>query len=102
MLPRLTILAAAAATLVATPALAGPRTQSVGFGDLNLASAEGRAALDARVDRAARNVCQVGIATDLPTFMASKTCYRNSVSDARDAVAKIVSSRVARVEVASR
>ena len=44
MLPRLTILAAAA-TLVATPAFAGARTQTVGFADLNLSSAEGRAAL---------------------------------------------------------
>ncbi|BDI59828.1 UrcA family protein [Qipengyuania nanhaisediminis] len=57
-------LAIAAATLAfsAAPALAGPEqlpTQKVSTAGIDLATPEGQAMLDRRIERAAREVCQV-------------------------------------------
>lgn len=55
------LLAIAATSLAATPALATPQGEensaSVTYHDLDLSSAEGQAELDARIERAARQVC---------------------------------------------
>jgi UrcA family protein len=98
------IFAAALVSLAAAaPALAGAPTQSVGFADLNLASTQGRQALDARLVRAAKSVCGVGATTNLNEFIASKSCFQTSVADARSAADEAIARKSgARVEVAAR
>jgi UrcA family protein len=86
-----------------TPALAAAPSQVVGFADLNLATTEGRQALDARLVRASKSVCQVGATTNLNEFVASKACFQSSVADARMAADQAIARKSgARVEVAAR
>jgi len=55
---RFAILAAAlGAALSATPALAGPASVSISYADLNLATPQGQAKLDRRIDAAAKASC---------------------------------------------
>jgi UrcA family protein len=53
--------AAALAVVATTPAIAGTGEVEVrvSYGDLGIDSAEGRAALEARIERAVRNACEV-------------------------------------------
>lgn len=54
--------AALALAFTASPALAGTSdvsSQSVGYADLNLATPEGQARLERRIDAAAKSVCRV-------------------------------------------
>ncbi len=103
MLTRSIFAAALVSFAAATPALAGAPTQIIGFADLNLASADGRQALDARLVRAAKSVCQVGATTNLNAFIASKSCFQASVADARTAADQAIARKSgARVEVAAR
>ncbi len=98
------IFAAALVSVAAvTPALAGAPSQAVGFADLNLGTTQGRQALDARLVRAAKSVCQVGATTNLNEFIASKSCFQTSVADARTAADEAIAAKSgARVEVAAR
>jgi UrcA family protein len=58
MTTRFAILAAAlGAALSATPALAGPASVSISYADLNLATPQGQAKLDRRIDAAAKSSC---------------------------------------------
>ncbi len=56
------LIATACLTVAVAPAAAAPAATSktVSYGDLNLANAQGRAALDARIKSAARSVCSTG------------------------------------------
>ena len=98
------IFAAALVSLAAAaPALAASPSQMVGYADLNLASTQGRQALDARLVRAAKSVCAVGATTNLNEFIASKSCFQASVADARTAADQAIATKSgARVEVAAR
>ncbi len=98
------IFAAALVSLAAAaPALAGAPSQTVGFADLNLASTQGRQALDTRLVRAAKSVCSVGATTNLNAFLASKSCFEASVADARTQADEAIARKSgARVEVAAR
>lgn len=68
MLKSLTTAAAIGAALIATPAIAGSnqagshpaQSTTVKYSDLNLASPEGQATLQRRIEAAARKVCRVG------------------------------------------
>ncbi len=86
-------LALIAAVAAAGPALAETASRSVKIGDLDLASTEGRAALDQRLDRAARKVCHVGDGRDLAQIAASARCYRAAIANARGAAVVQVAAR---------
>ncbi|MEL6528432.1 MAG: UrcA family protein [Pseudomonadota bacterium] len=88
-------LAAAAFSLVATPAFASQEkapSTSVSFAGLNLATPEGQEALDARIDSAARSLCQIdGIRTGtrLKSSEARK-CYAKARASAKKQVASAI------------
>lgn len=75
-------LALVAAAIVATslpqPASAEAPTRAVRFDDLNLASAQGRAALDRRVQAAIADVCGDPGAQDLQLVTMQKACQRKA------------------------
>jgi UrcA family protein len=83
MLSPLKSLALIAAVAAAGPALADTASRSVKITDLNLASVEGRATLDQRLVRAARQICGQGNSQDLSQIAASAKCYRASIASAR-------------------
>jgi UrcA family protein len=81
---------AVAACAVATPALAAdvlvaPETVTVrvSYADLNLASPQGRARLDARIAGAARGICGGYFATDLEMASLVKNCRAGAIASAR-------------------
>lgn len=87
-MPRTLFTAAAAlAAAAATPALAGSIT--VNYSDLNLASTEGQAALAARIDRAARKVCELDTATVGTRIVSAEKqrCYVEAKAAATQRVA---------------
>lgn len=55
--PALTLIAALGLALPTVPAAAQSQTVEVPYADLNLSTPEGQAALDRRIDKAARQVC---------------------------------------------
>lgn len=65
-------------------------TAEVRFGDLNIGRAEGRAALDARVRGAARQICRPGITGELRERMERNACYNVALSGARREVDQIL------------
>jgi UrcA family protein len=75
----------AAAAFAAVPAFAQDAKTSilVPFGDLNLASAEGSAALDARVKAASRKICGVAQAPGLTEMLALQSCRASVLESAR-------------------
>jgi UrcA family protein len=87
-----TILTIAAALLAsATPALSQPATHSVAvhYGDLNLASADGRAALDGRLRQAIRTACGDPSPADLRGLNRAANCradLNRSLTERRAAV----------------
>lgn len=95
-----TILAAMA---VATAAVSPAETPSitVSYADLNLASPAGRAALETRVARAARRVCD-GATTDLRSLMATRKCITLAQNTARPQIDLAVAHKQDRVRVAAR
>ncbi len=90
--------AAAAIGLVASPAFAGVEkapTTSVSYADLNLESVEGQKALDARIDSAARKICQVDrVRTGTRLISAeSRSCYDKARASAKKQVATAVADQ---------
>jgi UrcA family protein len=103
MFARSALAALALTVAAASPALAAPESRTVGFGDLNLATSQGRTALDQRLNRAAKAVCGVGDKRDLTGIMAANTCHQAAMTEARIAAdAAIARKSGARVEVAAR
>jgi UrcA family protein len=72
----LTLCAALAASLVSAPALASERTERVAYADLNLATADGQAELQHRLDAAARKVCRFDASGQVATAEKETACYR--------------------------
>ena len=66
--------AAAAPAAAATPA----NSRTVSYADLNLGTAQGRAALDARIRAAARQVCEAQSA-DVGARAAAERCFKTAV-----------------------
>jgi UrcA family protein len=66
------------------PAAAEPVAYSkmVSYGDLDLASAKGRKTLEARINRAAHNVCFNG-AKDIASLLANDRCVEAAKADAK-------------------
>lgn len=86
MLSKSLCAAAVAATLFAVPAIAGDTEQrsiTVRYGDLNLASEAGAAALAERVNRAAVSVCGPEETRRLEEVLAFKECRFRAIAKAR-------------------
>jgi len=89
--------AAILAGLVAMPAMAAqqqrtasPPTAAVGYSDLNLNSAEGRAALAGRVRRAALRICGSGNLEPVGMQMARRACNRAALRSAEAQVSQAI------------
>jgi UrcA family protein len=70
-------------TVLAPTAPSDVLVQYVRYGDLNLASAAGRARLESRVLSAIDNVCPAGFALDLNAAAQSNGCKVAALTDAR-------------------
>ena len=83
-------IAALATTAVATPALAGQ--MQVKYSDLNLATPEGQERLERRIDRAAREICEVDtVRTGTRVRSASaRSCYIAAKKSAQQQFAQLV------------
>jgi UrcA family protein len=78
------VLAAGLTTLTATaPAFASESSVTVAHGDLNLNSAAGRAVLDARIERAARQICGTAFINELDIAAGVAACRRDVIAAAR-------------------
>lgn len=83
-----TIAAATLASLtVAAPAFA--KDVTVRYGDLDLASPEGQHTLSRRIDRAARNACELDQEGRIPSTAALK-CFKQARTSAHTEVAMLV------------
>lgn len=78
------ILAAVLAAAVIAPAAHAQTvpTVTVAYGDLNVDSQAGQAALKARLVRAARTVCGGSTSADLSERMARIACYKTALAGA--------------------
>jgi UrcA family protein len=77
----------------------GPPTVKVGYGDLDLTSAQGAQTLHARITAAARRVCASDSVDmrDLPAFTAARSCETQAIANAeREVQATTVASLTAR------
>jgi len=95
--------ATTAAFLIATPAIAqsnatgkdAAQSMKIKYADLNLASAEGQARLERRIDAAAKKVCQLGkhrTGTRIPST-ERKECYAKARQSARSQMASLMNSK---------
>ena len=83
-------LAAAAAAAIATPAAAQADSITIGYGDLNLASQAGRAALDQRIDGAAQQLCGTYSPLELKMAALNRTCRAGVLAEARAQLARVI------------
>jgi UrcA family protein len=83
-------LAAAAAATLASPAVAQAESVTIGYGDLNLTSQAGRAALDQRIDGAARQLCGESSPLELKRVALGRTCRAGVLADARAQLARVI------------
>ncbi len=65
------------------PAIASDSGVAVQHADLNLASAAGRATLDRRIDRAARQVCGTALTIELDLAAEVNACRSDVIAGAR-------------------
>ena len=75
-IPDLVFAAALATAMTAGPALAGERAEHVPYRDLDLATLEGQAELQQRLDSAARRVCRFADDGQLVTPADENACFR--------------------------
>lgn len=88
------LLATGLTVMASSPAQAA--TAIVHYGDLDLSTATGRAALDRRVSHAAQAVCWI----ENSTLSTTEACRRSSIADAHVAIDRAVQSQS--VQLASR
>jgi len=100
----LLLAAAAAAGFTAAPAQAAPTGYivSVSASDLNLASAAGRRALDARIDAAADRLCGYQGVVSLRDMAAARDCRDTFVKSARSRTRSASVAAAAGTQLASR
>ena len=79
------IAAAATAALLATGATA--QTKTVSYADLDLASAAGAKAFDARIRAAARSVCGTADLRDIVATKSAQRCFETAVAKAKSTAA---------------
>ena len=78
-----------AGSALAVPAAAEDRTVPVSYADLNLETAEGKAKLDQRVRRAARQACSAP-GRSLAETAAQYACYRLAMERSSVEVASLI------------
>lgn len=66
-----------------------PLKADVSYRDLDLATTEGRARLEARIASAARRLCSVDGERDLGRLMSAKACYRSAMASAQPQLAAL-------------
>jgi len=88
------ILATGVTVMASAPAAAA--TQHVRYGDLDLTTAAGRAALDSRVNRAAHTVCWI----ENGNLSGTEGCRRASVAAAREQMHRAIQDQA--VQLAAR
>lgn len=80
---------------VAGPVRAEPVSISVATGGVDLSTASGRAAMDARITRAARKACSApGDDRDLTGRALAAECTEQAVANARVQLARVMDRRV--------
>lgn len=88
--------AAALAVTVSAPASAGgfeiAQTQEVSYGDLNLGSSAGVAALKQRVRSAASAVCGKSDARDTASTTRARACVSNAIDGANASVDRAIAT----------
>ena len=86
-------LVAAAAPAAAAPGAAAPvaHTTTVAYGDLNLAEASGRSALERRISFAARSVCFNG-SHDVASQLIYDRCVKAAKADAKAQIMPVTAS----------
>ena len=86
-----------ASALVANPAHAQP-SRTVGYGDLDLSSPVGQAALDRRIATAIRQVCGWAFPRDLQSSHEVQICREQTLADVQsqrnDAFAQATNNRI--------
>ena len=65
-----------------TPSAHAGNAVTVRYSDLNLATREGASVLYARINHAARSVCELGDIRELGALAAAKACQREAVAQA--------------------
>lgn len=86
------VVAAGLSTLTAvSPAMASDGSVAVQHDDLNLRSPSGRAALDRRIERAARSVCGTALTIELDLAANIADCRESVLASARQQVEALVS-----------
>jgi UrcA family protein len=88
----LSLSAVLAAALTAGPAYA-ERTEAVAYGDLNLATPDGQAALQSRLDKAARNVCRFDDKGQVVALERENACYRSARKQVDVRFAELVAAK---------
>lgn len=87
--------------LIALPVNAGTRESvAVAYADLNLASAQGQAMLEHRIESAVRRVCDANDSRELAMRAASRKCQLAARSVARPSMEVAVQRAAATSEVA--
>lgn len=100
-------IAFALAALTATPAFAGgPQSEEVHYGDLNLSTPAGVAALDRRLDRAVQRVCGDAARQNLSAQRLIARCraetWQSIQDDRQFAIAKSTGRDVQRAQLETR
>lgn len=75
----------------------------VSFADLDMATAEGQAGLDARLRRAAAAVCEANYGPHpLSEVMEARRCYRTALQSARTTIASLGTAKISTIKMVSR
>ncbi len=83
---------AAGAALAASPAAAGAPREVVRYDDLRMATAEGQATLQKRLDKAAWKVCMFDTNGMVRTSEEQNACYRASRKEAAVRMAQVMAA----------
>lgn len=88
--------AALSGAMLATPAFAG--STGISYADLNLATAQGQAQLDRRIDAAAREMCGIADVRTGTILQGNKNkqCYESAKASARKQIAERIEKDAAR------
>ena len=75
----------------------------VDFADLDMATTEGQARLDARLRRAAAAVCEANTGPHpLSEAMEARRCYRDALLSARTTMASLGTAKISTIKMVSR
>lgn len=102
VIAKFAICAAFGAAALTTPALAGTQAARVSYSDLNLATAEGQAELQVRLDDAARQVCRYDARGQIVTPDQENACFRATSADNEVRVAQIAQQQIRFAEAAKK